>query len=106
MLHACQTANEIDPECTKPLHIKTDSKLLANTWNLPSWMERWQQQGWCKADGRAVMNLDLVKQLWKHKQGQRTIKVMWISRWKNEEADQLAKQGSSAAMRAGKGERY
>jgi ribonuclease HI len=66
-------------------------------------MERWQRQGWRLTDGGTVKNLDLVKRLWQHKQGQRTIKVIWIPRWKNEEADQLAKQGSRAAKSAGKG---
>lgn len=106
MLQACKTADEVDPGFTKQLHVFTDSKLLVRTWNDPAYMKRWQRKGWRLTDGGPVKNLDLVKQLWQLKQGQRSIKVTWVPRHKNEKADQLAKKGSKAAQKAGNSKRY
>lgn len=43
------------------LHVYSDSMLLVNTVN--KWMSTWKRNGWRKADGKPVMNVDLLQHL-------------------------------------------
>ena len=60
-LKACDTADLIDPDRTKTLHVYTDSKDLIKTATL--WMDGWKKRNWKKADGHTPANLDLVKEI-------------------------------------------
>lgn len=61
LIHAFETAMEIDPNGTKTLVVYTDSMLLINTINL--WIKNWKKKNWLKTNGEQVSNLDLVKRL-------------------------------------------
>jgi ribonuclease HI len=58
VLHALERADAIDPARKQTLTVYTDSMLLINTFT--KWIENWKRRGWRKADGKMVMNLDLV----------------------------------------------
>ena len=59
LIHALDICVAIDPSLTKPLYFYTDSQLLINT--ATKWIAAWKQKGWRKADGTAVLNIDLVE---------------------------------------------
>lgn len=61
LIHAFETANEMDPGMSKTLVVYTDSMLLINT--IHSWMKNWKKKNWLKSNGDQVSNLDLVKRL-------------------------------------------
>lgn len=75
--------------------IHTDSKLLHDT--MTKWIFGWKKKGWKKADGKLVLNLDLVERL---DQLTQKLKVSWqkvpahVGLEYNELCDQLA--GSAA----------
>ncbi|WP_309080901.1 ribonuclease HI family protein [Zhihengliuella sp.] len=45
----------------EPLHILCDSQYVINS--VTKWMKGWKRRGWKKADGKPVLNVDLLKQL-------------------------------------------
>jgi len=95
-IRALEQADELDPERKETLQIYTDSKLMVET--VTKWADNWESNGWKKANGSPVKNLDLVKKLQFHNK-QRSVE--WIhtrahtnqdtfeSRW-NDVADKLA----------------
>lgn len=98
LLRAMEISDTIDQSRTKTLHFYTDSMLLVNT--ATKWMAAWKRNGWRKADGDPVMNLDLVQEISAkvderpvvfHHVRAHTGKKDWESRW-NEVADKLAKE--------------
>lgn len=55
-IKALEISNEIDPNL--PVTIVTDSMLLKNS--LEKWLPGWIEKGWRKADGKPVLNKDLL----------------------------------------------
>ena len=45
----------------EPLHILCDSQYVINA--ITKWMPGWKRKGWRKADGKPVLNLDLLKEI-------------------------------------------
>ncbi|MGO4382724.1 RNase H family protein [Specibacter sp. RAF43] len=45
----------------EPLHILCDSQYVINC--ITKWMPGWKRKGWRKADGKPVLNIDLLKQI-------------------------------------------
>jgi ribonuclease HI len=52
----------IEPTGQKTLILYTDSQLLQNT--VSNWMYTWKKNGWKKADGKEIMNRDLVETIY------------------------------------------
>lgn len=48
--------------CGKPIDLFSDSSYLVNGLT-KGWAQKWRNNGWCKADGGAVLNVDLWKRL-------------------------------------------
>jgi ribonuclease HI len=48
--------------CRQPLHLYSDSSYLVNGIE-KGWAGKWRRNGWRKADGQAVMNIDLWQRL-------------------------------------------
>jgi ribonuclease HI len=103
LLRAMEISDTIDPSHIKTLHFYTDSMLLVNT--ATKWMGAWKRNGWRKADGNPVLNLDLVQAISArvaerpvvfHHVRAHTGKMDWKSRW-NDVADKLAKEAAAAA---------
>lgn len=80
------------------INIHTDSELLFNT--MTKWIFAWQKKGWKKSDGKLILNLDLVKQLFELSI---RLKVKWnkvmahTGDKHNERCDELAKLAASTA---------
>jgi len=45
----------------EPLHILCDSQYVINS--VTKWMPGWKRKGWKKSDGKAVLNLELLKEI-------------------------------------------
>ena len=60
-IYAIKQADVLDPEREKSLIIYTDSQLLINSLTL--WLPNWKKNNYCKADGKIIANLELVKTL-------------------------------------------
>lgn len=101
-IEAIKVSDIIDPDKRLPLTVCTDSELLINT--VTKWMINWRKNNWRKSDGKEVLNLDLVKELydltkkrvvhWKHVRAH-TNNSDYYSKW-NARADELAKEASEA----------
>jgi ribonuclease HI len=98
LICAIEICRDIDSSShSQSLAFYTDSKLLIDT--ATRWIPVWKQKGWRKADGKKVLNLDLVvkidellrerKVTFKHVRAH-TGGVDWMSKW-NDKADELAK---------------
>lgn len=80
------------------INLHTDSELLINT--MTKWIFSWQKKGWKKSDGKPVLNLDLVMQIFELS---RKLKINWIKvaahtgNHYNEMCDQLAKAAAEKA---------
>ncbi|NMR31467.1 RNase H family protein [Crystallibacter degradans] len=88
-------ATEHLPE--EPLHILCDSQYVINC--ITKWMPGWKRKGWRKADGKAVLNVDLLKQIDQVIKG-RSYKFEWVKGHAghdlNEAADVRARAVASA----------
>lgn len=77
-----------------PIQIWTDSGYVKN--GITQWLSGWKKKGWRKADGKAVLNVDLWQRLDTASQ-HRQIDWQWVKGHAghdgNEYADQLANQG-------------
>lgn len=99
-----------DENKDKKIIIKTDSMLLVNT--MTKWIHNWIKKGWKKADGKPVLNDDLLKILYNlinnkkfitefihvkaaHDFSEPTDKSskLWIDWYGNNQADLLAREG-------------
>lgn len=89
--------NQTEPVQDEPLLIQCDSQYVINT--ISKWMAGWKRKGWKKADGKPVLNLDLVKQLDQAIQG-RKVDFEWVKGHTghplNERADELARAVATA----------
>jgi ribonuclease HI len=100
-IDALEALQQEDPRGDQPLHVYTDSMLLINT--VTKWIKGWKKNGWKKASGDEVQNLDLVKRLdelltqrkatWTHVEAH-TGNNDWMSMW-NDKADKLAKSAAA-----------
>jgi ribonuclease HI len=53
--------NSTESARDQPLQVLCDSQYVINC--LTKWMKGWKKKGWKKADGKPVLNQDLLKQL-------------------------------------------
>jgi len=88
-----QTASTPD----EPLRILCDSQYVINS--VTKWMPGWKRKGWRKADGKPVLNVDLLKDLDAELAG-RTVRFEWVKGHAghplNEAADVRARAAATA----------
>lgn len=79
------------------IHFLCDSQYVINS--VTKWMPGWKRRGWRKADGKAVLNDDLMKRLDQGLAG-RTVDFRWVKghagHTLNEKVDQLARRAATA----------
>lgn len=84
------------------LHVYCDSQYVINS--VTKWMAGWKRKGWKKADGKPVLNVELMRALDEAMAG-RTVRFEWVRGHAghplNEAADTLA-NGAARAMSAGR----
>ena len=87
---------------TTSLHVLCDSQYVINA--LTKWLPGWKRRGWRKADGKAVLNRDLLEQLDEELRG-RKVSFEWVKGHSghplNEKVDELAKRAAMAFQRGG-----
>lgn len=80
-----------------PLHVLCDSQYVINS--ITKWMPGWKRKGWRKADGKPVLNLELLKELDEALRG-RTVTFEWVKGHAghplNEAADSRARAAATA----------
>ncbi|GAA4285490.1 hypothetical protein GCM10022261_30210 [Brevibacterium daeguense] len=79
------------------LHILCDSKYVINS--VTKWMPVWKLKGWKKANGKDVLNRDLMQDLDEALQG-RTVKFEWVKGHSNHRLNDAADQRARAAAEA------
>ena len=81
----------------EPLHILCDSQYVINC--ITKWMPGWKRKGWRKADGKPVLNVDLLKEIDAAIVG-RSYKFEWVKGHAghalNEAADDRARDAATA----------
>ncbi|WP_375545762.1 RNase H family protein, partial [Dietzia cinnamea] len=81
----------------EPLHILCDSQYVINS--VTKWMKGWKRKGWKKADGKPVLNVEVMKALDEAMQG-REVTFEWVKGHAghelNEKADALANGAAKA----------
>lgn len=81
----------------EPLHVLCDSQYVINS--ITKWMNGWKRKGWKKADGKPVLNVEVMKALDEAMQG-RQVTFEWVKGHAghalNEKADALANGASKA----------
>lgn len=79
------------------IHFLCDSQYVINS--VTKWMPGWKRRGWRKADGKAVLNDDLMKRLDQGLTG-RAVDFHWVKghagHTLNEKVDQLARGAATA----------
>ena len=84
----------------EPLTILCDSQYVINS--LTKWLPGWKRQGWRKADGKPVLNRELLETLDQAMQG-RQVQFEWIKGHAghplNEAADDRARAAATAYQR-------
>lgn len=84
----------------EPLHVLCDSQYAINV--ISKWTAGWKKRGWKKADGKPVLNADLVKALDEAMRGRR-VTFEWVRGHNghdlNEAADQRARAAATAYQR-------
>lgn len=84
----------------EPLHVLCDSQYAINV--ISKWTPGWKKKGWKKADGKPVLNVDLVKALDEAMQGRR-VTFEWVRGHNghslNEAADVRARAAATAHQR-------
>lgn len=84
----------------EPLHVLCDSQYAINVTS--KWAKGWKRRGWKKADGKPVLNVELVKQLDEAMQG-RDVTFEWVrghnGHLLNEAADLRARAAATAFQR-------
>ncbi|CAG7601630.1 ribonuclease H [Leucobacter soli] len=93
LLHATADRDE-------PLHVLCDSQYVINS--VTQWMPGWKRRGWRKADGKPVLNRELLEQLDAALQG-RDVTFEWVKGHAghplNEAADLRARSAAEAFQR-------
>ena len=81
----------------EPLTVLGDSHYVGEV--ATAWLPRWKRRGWRKADGKPVLNLDLVRQLDAELAG-RQVTFQWVKghagHYLNEQADAVARAAATA----------
>ncbi|MET3859212.1 ribonuclease HI [Dietzia sp. 2505] len=81
----------------EPLHILCDSQYVINS--VTKWMNGWKRKGWKKADGKPVLNVEVMKALDEAMRG-REVTFEWVKGHAghelNEKADVLANGAAKA----------
>ena len=81
----------------EPLHVLCDSQYVINS--ITKWMAGWKRKGWKKADGKPVLNVEVMKALDEAMRG-REVTFEWVKGHAghalNEKADALANGASKA----------
>ena len=81
----------------EPLHVLCDSQYVINS--ITKWMAGWKRKGWKKADGKSVLNVEVMKALDEAMQG-REVTFEWVKGHAghelNEKADALANGAAKA----------
>ena len=81
----------------EPLHVLCDSQYVINS--ITKWMAGWKRKDWKKADGKPVLNVEVMKALDEAMQG-RNVTFEWVKGHAghelNEKADELANGAAKA----------
>ena len=81
----------------EPLHVLCDSQYVINS--ITKWMNGWKRKGWKKADGKPVLNVEVMKALDEAMRG-RKVTFEWVKGHAghalNEKADALANGAAKA----------
>ena len=81
----------------EPLMVLADSQYVINA--VTKWMPNWKRRGWRKADGKAVLNADMMMALDEAMRG-RQVKFTWVKghagHLMNEMVDELARSAATA----------
>jgi ribonuclease HI len=81
----------------EPLHILCDSQYAINA--CTTWLAGWKRKGWRKADGKPVLNVEIIKELDEALQG-RDVTFEWVrghvGHEMNEAADVRARGAATA----------
>ncbi|MGA4669222.1 RNase H family protein [Propionibacteriaceae bacterium Y1923] len=81
----------------EPLRVLCDSQYAINA--ITKWTPGWKRRGWRKADGKPVLNVELLTQLDRAMQG-RDVSFEWVKGHSghdlNEKADELARAAATA----------
>lgn len=89
--------NATASRASEPILIRCDSQYVINS--VTKWMPGWKRKGWRKADGKPVLNRELLEQIDTALNG-RTYKFEWVKGHAgdpmNEAADTLAKSAATA----------
>lgn len=102
-LKAIKRANIEDPARKRLLYIFSDSMLLIRS--MTEWVDKWKAKGWRKADGKAVMNQDILESLLREKGSRRILwrhvkahtgGTDWKSKW-NDVADRSARGAAGSS---------
>lgn len=81
----------------QPLHILCDSQYVINS--VTKWMPGWKRRGWRKADGKSVLNVDLLKAIDDALVG-REVSFDWVKGHAGHEMNEAADDRARAAATA------
>ncbi|PIF03902.1 MAG: hypothetical protein CSA63_01260 [Propionibacterium sp.] len=81
----------------RPLHILSDSQYVINA--ATKWLPGWKRKGWRKADGKPVLNRDLLEPLDTAMQG-RSVTFEWVRGHAGHELNEAADIRARAAATA------
>ena len=81
----------------EPLHILCDSQYVINS--ITKWMAGWKRKGWKKADGKTVLNVEVMKALDEAMRG-RQVTFEWVKGHAGHELNEKADALANAAARA------
>ncbi|PYI68955.1 DUF4440 domain-containing protein [Arthrobacter livingstonensis] len=81
----------------EPLHILCDSQYVINC--ITKWMPGWKRKGWRKADGKPVLNVDLLKEIDAAIVG-RSYKFEWVKGHAGHDLNEAADDRARAAATA------
>ncbi len=76
------------------LEILCDSQYVINS--VTKWMPGWKKKGWRKADGKPVLNVELIKELDRELAG-RTVKFTWVKGHAGHPLNEAADRKANAA---------
>lgn len=85
-----------------PLHVLCDSQYVINS--VTKWMPGWKRKGWRKADGKPVLNLELLKELDEELRG-RKVTFEWVKGHAGHPLNEAADTRARAAATAFQGRR-
>lgn len=81
----------------EPLHVLCDSQYVINT--VTKWMAGWKRRGWKKADGKPVMNVELIQEIDRAIAG-RKVSFEWVKGHAGHAMNEAADERAQAAARS------